>query len=123
MGLAEQGLVGHRRDSREEGRHLTIIMRKRVIALWFPALALSGALWAALAQDQPLSNPFANDAAAVPAGMAIYTATCSTCHGEGGTGSSGPALNGTLSHGGSDTELFKVIQSGIDGTDMPSFES
>lgn len=90
----------------------------------FPALAVSGALWAALAQEQPPANPFAGDPAAIAAGMAIYNTTCAACHGAGGVGGSGPALNtGHFRHGDSDAEVFQVIRSGVDGTQMPSFDS
>ena len=100
-------------------------MRKTsLVFIALPALAFSGALWAALAQDEPPSNPFAGDAAATSAGMAIYNATCAACHGAGGSGGSGPALNRSpFKHGDSDGEIFHVIQSGIDGTDMPAFDS
>jgi alcohol dehydrogenase (cytochrome c) len=89
------------------------------------ALALSGGLYAAFAQqaDAP-ANPFAGDAAAIPAGMAIYNVTCAACHGAGGNGGSGPALNtGHFNHGDSDGEIFQTIRNGIDGTEMPSFDS
>lgn len=96
-------------------------MRKTVLVLAaVPALALSGALWAALAQEQA-ANPFAADSSAAPAGMAIYNATCASCHGPAGIGGSGPALNTQQSDG--DAALFHIIQNGVDGTAMPSFAS
>lgn len=100
-------------------------MRKfSLIFAAIPALACSGALWAALAQGEATANPFATDPAAVPAGMAIYNTACAACHGAGGIGGSGLALNsGALKHGDGDTEIFKVIQGGVDGSEMPGFSS
>ena len=81
----------------------------------------------AFAQPAPvadvIANPFAQDAAAPAAGKAVFEATCAACHGPGAAGSErAPALNsGTFRHGGSDSDLFQTIRSGVPGTQMPSF--
>ena len=71
--------------------------------------------------DTP-ANPFAHDPAAVTAGLKVFNSTCTACHGEGGTGGRGPALNtGRFVHGAGDYDLFQTIRSGVPGTQMPSF--
>ena len=71
--------------------------------------------------DTP-ANPFAHDPAAVAAGLKVFNSTCTACHGEGGTGGRGPALNtGRFVHGAGDYDLFQTIRSGVPGTQMPSF--
>ena len=93
------------------------------LAVTAGALALSGGLYAAWAQQADTStNPFANDPAAAAAGMAVYNSTCVACHEPAGTGGRGPALNtGHLAHGDGDFEIFQVIRGGIAGTQMPNF--
>lgn len=70
------------------------------------------------------SNPFSNKPDAVSRGAMLFDRVCSGCHGPGAVGGRGPALaNGVFEHGGSDNELFSTIQSGISGTQMPSFST
>jgi alcohol dehydrogenase (cytochrome c) len=95
----------------------------RTLAATASVLTLSGGLYAAVAQqaDTP-TNPFANDPAAVAAGMAVYNSTCVACHEPAGAGGRGPALNtGHLAHGDGDYDIFQVIRGGIAGTQMPNF--
>ncbi|MBM3785692.1 MAG: PQQ-dependent dehydrogenase, methanol/ethanol family [Acidobacteria bacterium] len=66
-------------------------------------------------------NPFANQTAAIAAGKKIYDQTCQACHGGNGRGNSGPALNGTLTRGNLDGEIFLNIRNGLRGTQMPGF--
>jgi alcohol dehydrogenase (cytochrome c) len=101
-------------------RHIALI---RTLAFTAAAVALTGGLYAAHAQQADTStNPFANQPAAVAAGMAVYNSTCVACHEPAGTGGRGPALNtGRLQHGDSDFEIFQVIRGGIAGTQMPNF--
>jgi alcohol dehydrogenase (cytochrome c) len=83
-------------------------------------LGLSGLAFAQQA-DTP-ANPFAGNAQAVTAGMAIYNATCVACHEPAGTGGRGPALNtGHFQHGDGDYDIYQVIRGGIAGTQMPNF--
>ncbi len=66
-------------------------------------------------------NPFAGDAQAIPAGKAIFEQSCEVCHGSGGSGGRGPALNtGVFKRGSDDLELFEVIKNGVAGTQMPN---
>src|ERR1700690_4210797 len=90
----------------------------------FAALFMSAQLAAAQTRPDTPNNPFADSASAIDTGRAIFGGTCSACHGEGGTGGRGPALNtGSFSHGGEDTFLFPGIRGGIPGPQMPSFAS
>ena len=77
----------------------------------------------ALAQDriEDQTNPFAANPQAVVNGARVYEQTCQSCHGGGGAGDRGPALNGRLARGDRDGEIFQNIRNGINGTPMPSF--
>jgi alcohol dehydrogenase (cytochrome c) len=71
-----------------------------------------------------LKNPLAGDRDAAEAGKTLFDQTCSGCHGSDGVGGRGPALNtGEFTHGGEDADLFRTIQSGISGTQMPAFSA
>ncbi|HEX4946513.1 MAG TPA: c-type cytochrome [Blastocatellia bacterium] len=78
-------------------------------------LFLAGAL--ALAATNPQSK--ADDATQ---GRKIYNGQCALCHGIDGTGGRGPALNQPkLQRATNDGALFKIIQNGIPGSEMPDF--
>lgn len=68
-----------------------------------------------------MSNPFASDPAAAPAGKLLYEQTCQNCHGAEAKGDRGPALSGNFKHGSQDTDLYQTIRTGIPGTQMPGF--
>lgn len=56
----------------------------------------------------------------VDAGGRIYRSHCAECHGLQGEGGRGPNLQrGEYFHGSSDEGLFRTIQRGIPGTEMP----
>jgi len=97
---------------------------KFAISLAVLAVTLAGALNTALSEvvDTP-TNPFAKDPAALSSGKMVFESTCIACHGPGGIGGRGPAINsGSFTHGSSDYEVFQTIRGGIAGTQMPSFE-
>ena len=53
-------------------------------------------------------------------GRKLFDSHCSRCHNMGGTGGEGPSLaRPTLRHAADEEALVKVIQEGIEGTDMP----
>ncbi len=67
-------------------------------------------------------NPFGGDGGGQAAGQRLFDQTCQTCHGPGGRGDSAPALNaGNFVHGNSDSDLYRTIQNGVAGSQMPSF--
>jgi cytochrome c oxidase cbb3-type subunit 3 len=69
---------------------------------------------ALVARGQPFSQ------ADVEAGGRIYRSHCAECHGIQGEGGRGPNLQrGEYFHGSSDEALFRTIQRGIPGTEMP----
>jgi putative heme-binding domain-containing protein len=64
-------------------------------------------------------NPF-NTAADVEAGRLLYRNNCAVCHGITGEGGRGTDLTrGVYRRGSSDEALFRTIQRGIPGTEMP----
>jgi PQQ-dependent dehydrogenase (methanol/ethanol family) len=94
--------------------------RNHVVWVGSLVIATAGAV-VAQPSDTPL-NPFANDPAAIVAGLKVFNSTCTACHGEGASGGRGPALNtGQFTHGSGDYDLFQTIRSGVAGTQMPSF--
>jgi alcohol dehydrogenase (cytochrome c) len=83
------------------------------------AVATAAAVLAAQASQEG-RNPFAGEGNAVAAGQRLFDQNCQSCHGPGGRGESGPALN-TGSFGRGDAELFRTIQEGVAGSQMPPF--
>jgi putative heme-binding domain-containing protein len=66
-------------------------------------------------------NPLAGDANAITGGKNIYRGRCGVCHGIDAKGYRGSDLTtGDWVHGGSDVQIFKTIQSGVAGTEMPA---
>src|SRR5688500_18551722 len=56
----------------------------------------------------------------IAAGEALYQSHCALCHGTTGGGGRGPVLaQPKLRRASDDAALFKVIQEGIPGTEMP----
>src|SRR5215831_33869 len=56
----------------------------------------------------------------LPRGEKIFVAHCALCHGIGATGGRGPALNrAELRRASDDQAMFRVIQNGIEGTEIP----
>src|ERR1044071_6361761 len=97
------------------------MMKPRAIFLIL-AVSVFGAALLLAQHNPPGTNPFAADPTAVERGQQLYNGTCQACHGPGGQGDRGPALNPpNLSHGSTDAELFRNIRGGIAGTQMPPF--
>ena len=76
---------------------------------------------AAVAQEQAESrNPLARDAAAVKAGDELFHERCAVCHGQQAQGAMASNLQYARSvQRGSEAALFKLIRTGIPGTEMP----
>ena len=75
-------------------------------------------------QASTTRNPLAMSADAIAAGRVAYDQACQTCHGPGGAGERGPALDtGGFGHGSEDGDLFRTIREGLPGTQMPAFRA
>jgi cytochrome c oxidase cbb3-type subunit 3 len=69
-------------------------------------------------QDDPIAGLSSDDLAR---GKRMFTAHCAVCHGIEGTGGRGPSLNQPkLRRVSDDRALFKLIQNGVDGSEMPA---
>ncbi|MBS1829275.1 MAG: c-type cytochrome [Acidobacteria bacterium] len=69
--------------------------------------------------DEP-GNPVAGDPGAIESGRKTYVGSCAGCHGATGEGGRGPNLrDGRLIRRSSDAQMFRTIQKGIAGTEMP----
>jgi len=72
-------------------------------------------------QATATTNPLAGNAQAIDAGKNIYRGRCAVCHGIDGKGYRGSDLtSGDWVHGGSDSQIFRTINGGITGTEMPA---
>src|SRR5262249_30011013 len=80
----------------------------------------------AAAQDSKAvsKNPIAGNAQAIELGRVQFRMSCASCHGLHATGGrSGPDLTrGSFTAGDTDADLYRVISSGIEGSEMPSFQ-
>jgi putative heme-binding domain-containing protein len=96
----------------------------------FWRLATTAALWCTLlpwpsavrAQDadRARTNPLQGNPTALKQGQNIYRGRCAVCHGIDAKGFRGSDLTtGDWVHGGSDAQIFKTIQTGVPGTEMP----
>jgi cytochrome c oxidase cbb3-type subunit 3 len=83
-------------------------------------LLLLGSL--AVAQDTPPKDPVAAlTAADLAQGKRLFVGRCAYCHAMAGTGDRGPSLTRPeLLHAPDNQALFKLIQNGIDGSEMPA---
>lgn len=71
--------------------------------------------------DGAVQSPFSTSED-TQAGSRIFAEKCVVCHGDGGRGGVGPALNHAgLSHGDSDLAIYKVVRDGIPQAGMPRF--
>ena len=70
------------------------------------------------------SSPFHGDEASIGVGKATFRLRCSACHGIRAEGGKGPALDrGEFEAGETDLDLYRVIATGVPGTEMPAFGS
>lgn len=69
-------------------------------------------------------NPFAGNAAEADAGRGLFRIMCGPCHGIKAQGGRGPDLTlGVYNAGNTDRDLYRVIASGVSGTEMPAYGS
>ena len=87
--------------------------RTAIARLWLFVFAATGAV--ALAAQEHSYTP-----ADIENGSRVFQSTCAGCHGQNGDGVAGIELSrGQFRRGTSDTDLIKIIQTGISGTTMP----
>ncbi len=87
------------------------------LAIVLPVLAITVAQ-SSLSQERAASLP-ADDLAR---GKRIFDGQCALCHGIGGAGGRGPALNlPKLQRAADDFALFRIIKQGIESSEMPQF--
>jgi putative heme-binding domain-containing protein len=92
-------------------------MRRRLLLLVLLTACCSGT---PLLAQKATTNPVAGDANAINGGKNIYRGRCGVCHGIDAKGYRGSDLTtGDWVHGGSDVQVFKTIQAGVTGTEMP----
>jgi putative heme-binding domain-containing protein len=73
------------------------------------------------AQAPPTTNPLDGNPEAILAGMGGFRVRCADCHGTDGRGVRGPDITQVWNSGRSDDGLFKMIRSGVPGSEMPAF--
>jgi putative heme-binding domain-containing protein len=72
-------------------------------------------------QTTQTTNPYEGNPEAVLAGMGGFRLRCADCHGTDGRGVRGPDITQVWSTGRSDEGLFRIVRSGILGSEMPAF--
>lgn len=88
-----------------------------VLAILIPALTLA-VTQSSSSQERAASSP----ADEMARGKRIFEGQCALCHGIGGAGGRGPALNQPkLQRATDDFALFRIIKQGIEGSEMPTF--
>ncbi len=89
---------------------------------WLGALGWILAAGTVLAQRPPAPSPsLPADPQSISEGKILFNRTCTACHGvDGATGDRGPAMFGSpRSLRRTDEELFRAIDRGIEGSEMP----
>ena len=95
-----------------------------VVVSWLIACAVAPATFAKATvggQTTQGKNPLEGNPEAILAGMAGFRLRCADCHGTDGRGVRGPDITQVWSSGRSDEGLFKLVRSGIPGSEMPAF--
>ena len=96
---------------------MAAMTRATTAVLMFCVLA-GGAL---IAQTAPVKNALDGNPDAILAGMAGFRLRCADCHGTDGRGVRGPDITQVWSSGRSDEGLFKLVRTGVPGSEMPAF--
>jgi len=95
------------------------------IAALLPAAVVAGLLiqsTLAAATQKPASKSAEAKTAAIKEGASLFRANCSPCHGLNARGGGrGPDLtSGRWTHGSTDSAIFRTINQGVQGTEMPA---
>jgi putative heme-binding domain-containing protein len=100
-------------------RRIVRLVRPRTLVGAVALLAAAPTLLQGAPTQQAAETTLPTDPMELARGERTFTAQCSRCHGVGGTGGEGPALNRpTLRSAPDDDALMAVISDGIPGTDM-----
>src|SRR5262245_29069753 len=96
------------------------VNRKALIALLFLAgFASRLDLGKSFQEEKAQKNPFEGDPKGIEQGMNLYRFRCAVCHGIDGRGERATDLTEILREK-SDSKIFRVIERGIPGTEMPA---
>ena len=98
--------------------------------IWYILLHMRGYLMVLLAlpllaqhedeKKEKFKHPAFSDPQAIAAGKKLFATSCAACHGAGGQGGRGPNLvQRGVWHPLEEEALFKTIQKGVPGADMP----
>ena len=93
-------------------------MRLRTLGLF----AVGFAVAVFLASGAPRAQQHSYTQQDIDAGHALYDANCGRCHNNDGAGVPGVELFKQIKRANSDDDIAKLIQSGIQGTSMPSHQ-
>jgi putative heme-binding domain-containing protein len=77
-----------------------------------------GGTLAAQTREEPAKNPFQPTPEVLKEGMASFRANCAYCHGMDAKGARGPDLTNVF-NGRTEEGLYRLVRSGIPGTEMP----
>jgi len=114
--LAKPRIAEHNSPERKQSAQKGSVMRRCRETL---ALVLSVFVSAAAGQNSTAPKP-----ADLAQGKKIYNNQCALCHGIGGAGGRGPALDRPkLPRAATPADLIKLIQEGIPNSEMPGFWS
>jgi cytochrome c oxidase cbb3-type subunit III len=69
-------------------------------------------------REEPAKNPFQPTPEAIKEGMASFRANCAYCHGMDAKGARGPDLTNVF-NGRTEEGLYRLVRSGVPGTEMP----
>jgi cytochrome c oxidase cbb3-type subunit III len=90
------------------------------MALISSSLAIVLIAWSIFAHPFPNESISILNTTDLTRGQKLFVAHCALCHGIGATGGRGPALNhAELRRAPDGQAMFRVIQNGIEGTEMP----
>ncbi len=103
------------------GRARKLVLMQAVALFTFSVTV--GAAWpgSPAGPGKEVQNPLAGNPEAIQAGRANFRMKCSICHGvQASGGTRGPDLTrGRWTHGSSDAAIFRTINDGAPGTEMP----
>jgi cytochrome c oxidase cbb3-type subunit III len=72
--------------------------------------------------DSNTKNPLEGRREAIASGSTIFRSRCTGCHGVDARGFVGPDLTNLWAGGATDGQLFRIVQRGVPGTEMPPFD-